>query len=172
MHRTAALTLACVMPMLPATDLGAESPAAAEAAVQEQLAQLNSTMREIVTLLERQIEGHETDLLIKRVELSSRSLIAKKERLRKLKGEAVNLEERGASLARTLEATERQLSEAVEDEALQQLHLEQLKQRLKSVVDRQRDAERELIVLENEVRTEQEDMEMLEAVLDERLDLR
>ncbi len=172
MHRTAAQIITSIMLAMPATHLGAEPSVAAEATAAQQLAQINATMREIVTLLERQIEGQETDLLIKRIELSSRGLAAKKERLRKLRATAADLDERQGSFARTLEASEQELSEAVEDNPLHEVQLEQLRERLKSVADRQRDLERELVVLENEVRTEEEDMEVLEAVLDERLDLR
>ena len=77
-----------------------------------------------------------------------------------------------ATLRTTLEATEQELSGALDVEPAQQVMLEQMEERIKTVSRRRQDLERELVVLENEVRIEEEDMEVLEAVLDDRLGLR
>ncbi len=150
---------------------GAQEPPA-ETSLAAELARLSSSMREIVKLLERQVEGQETSLLIKRVELSGRTLIAKKERLHKARSEAVSLGEQEEGLARLLETLGSELSETAEDDAQQQMQLDMMEQQLRSVKRRRQDLERELMVLENEVAIEEEDMEVFEAVLDERLGLR
>ncbi len=151
---------------------GAQDSTPVGAPVQEELARLNSTMLEIVTLLKKQVEGQETSLLIKRAELNGRNLIAKQERLRKARREAADLEDQEVSLARILETVEQELSEAAENGAHQQLQLDQMEEQLKSVKRRRQDLARELMMLENDVSSEEEDMEVLEAVLDERLGLR
>ncbi len=83
--------IACALLLVPA-DSAAQEPAPVETALEEQLVLLNSTMQEIVKLLEQQVAGQEASLLIKRVELGGRTLIAKKERLRKIKKEAAEFE--------------------------------------------------------------------------------
>lgn len=162
----------CVL-LLALTGLaGAQESPPAEASVQDQLAQLNSTMQEIVNLLKQQIDGQETSLLIKRFELSDRALVAKKERLRKNRSEAASLETEEGSLASMLETMGKELTEAAENDASQLWQLDQMEQRLKSLARRRQDLARELIELENEISTEEEDMEVLEATLDARLGLR
>lgn len=172
MHPTAKWLISCTLLLGSTGSAGAQEPAKVEASLQEQLARLNVTMQEIVTLLEQQVEGQETSLLIKRVELSGRALIAKKERLRKARSEAARLEEEEESLAPMLEAVEEELSEANETGAFSKMQLTQLEQRLKSVQRMRQELARELMVLENEVSTAEEDVEVIEAVLDERLGLR
>ncbi len=151
---------------------GAQESAPAEATLPAELARLNSTMQEIVKLLKQQIEGQESGLLIKRIELSGRTLIAKKERLRKVRSEAASLEEEEESLVQYLEAVEQELAEATENDAHQQMQLMTMEQRLKYAKRRRQELARELMVLENDVAAEEEDMEILEAALDERLGLR
>ncbi len=158
--------------LLPATIANADGAVAPEGSLQEQLAQLNATMQEIATILQRQIEGEETNLLIKRIELSDRSLSSKKDRVRKMRGETGNLKEKELSLATALEAAEEELTDSLEIDRAQQVMLEQLEERLQATKSRRQDLERELVVLESEVRVEEEDMEVLEAILDDRLGLR
>ncbi len=172
MHRTSLLIIASILLLLPTTAMSADETVAADASLQEHFAQLNATMQEIVTLLQRQVEGDETNLLIKRIELSDRSLSAKKDRLQKLRGEVANLKEKEISLSGALEAAEQASTESLETGGAQQVMLDQLENRVQSVTRRRQDLERELVVLENEVRVEEDDMDVLEAVLDERLGLR
>lgn len=173
MFRTSVLFIASFLLALPALRAGAEETAPAGATIGEHLARLNGSLQEIVTLLERQVEGDETNLLIKRVELSDRSLATKKDRLRRLREEAANLQEKELSLSGALEASEEQeLAGTLEVDAAQQVMLDRMEARVKAVARRRQDIERELAVLENEVRLEEEDMEILESVLDERLGLR
>ncbi len=172
MNRTAILLLGSALSLALAGAAGAQEPAETEVSVQDQLAQLNSTMQEIVTLLKQQVQGQETSLLIKRVELSGRALMAKKERVQKAKSQLSNLEDEEASLAPMLEAMEKELSETTDDSAFSQLQTSQLEQRLKSIERKKRDLANELQTLENDVATEEEDMAVVEAVLDERLGLR
>ncbi len=172
MNSTAATFIGSTLLFLLAGHSGAEEPAPAEATLRQELARLNQTMKEIVSLLEQQVHGQETSMLIKRVELSSRTLIAKQERLRKVRSEAAGLEEQEVSFARMLEMFEQEQSETAEAEGFEQLQIEQMALQLKSVKRRRQDLERELMVLENDVATAEEDMEMIESVLDDRLGLR
>ncbi len=171
MNPKAASLIGSVLFML-AGQAGAGEPAPTEATVQQELAVLNRTMKELASLLEQQLHGQETSLLIKRVELSSRTLIAEQERLRKVRSEAAKLAEQEVSFARLLEAIEQEQSETAEAEGYEQSQVEQMELRLNSVKRRRQDMERELMVLENVVATAEADMEMLEAILDERLGLR
>ncbi len=172
MNLKAAWLIASALLFVPAGNSGAQESALVETSIPEELARLNLTMQEIVKLLKQQVEGQDTSLLIKRVELSGRTLIAKKERLRKVKSEAADLEEEEESLTQLLEAFEQQLSEMTENEVHQQMQMGSMEQRLKSVKRRRQELARELMVLENDVATGEEDMAVLEAVLDERLGLR
>lgn len=172
MRRTSLLIIASILLLLPMTVANADDVIAANASLEEHFAQLNATMREIATLLQRQVKGEESNLLIKRIELSGRSLSAKKDRLRKLRGEAANLKEKELSLTSALEAGEQELNDSLENDRVQQVMLEQLEERVRSVKRRRQDLERELVVLESEVRVEEDDVEVLEAILDERLGLR
>ena len=61
---------------------------------------------------------------------------------------------------------------SLEIDRAQQVMLEQMEERLQAIKGRRRDLEREVVVLESEVGVEEEDMEILEAVLDDRLGLR
>ena len=171
MHRIR-VWVSAVVALVPATIAHADGAVAPEGSLQEQLVQLNATMREIATILQRQIEGEETNLLIKRIELSDRSLSSKKDRVRKMRGEAGNLKEKELSLAGALEAADEEFTDSLEIDRAQQVMLEQLEERLQATKRRRQDLERELVVLESEVRVEEEDMEVLEAVLDDRLGLR
>ncbi len=172
MHRTSLFMIAPILLLLPTTFTSADETTATNVSLEEYFAQLNATMQEVVTLLQRQIEGDETNLLIKRIELSDRSLSAMKDRLRKLREEASNLKEKEISLSGALEAAELELTDTLENDGPQQVMLDQLAERVQSINRRRQDLERELVVLENEVRVEEDDIEVLEAVLDERLGLR
>ncbi len=163
--------IACALLLVPA-DSAAQEPAPVETALEEQLVLLNSTMQEIVKLLEQQVAGQEASLLIKRVELGGRTLIAKKERLRKIKKEAAGLADEEESLGQLLEVFEQQLAETTESEEQMEMQLLSMTQRLTTVKRRRQELTRELMVLENDVAAEEEDMEILEAALDERLGLR
>lgn len=173
MFRTSTLLIVSFLLALPPLRADADETASAGAAIEEHLARLNGSLEEIVTLLKRQVESEETNLLIKRVELNDRSLAAKKELLRRMKEKAANLQEKELSLSGALEASEEQeLAGALEIDAAQQVMLDQLEERVRSVAHRRQDVELELAVLENEVRIEEDDMEILESVLDDRLGLR
>lgn len=173
MSRTSAWIIVFFMLAPPALPADTAATAPSGATLEEHLARLSGSLQEIVTLLERQVEGDETNLLIKRIELSDRSLAAKKERLRRMREEAANLQEKELSLSGILEASEEQeVAGTLEMDAAQQVMLDQMEERVRSIARRRQDIERELAVLENEVRIEEEDMEILESVLDDRLGLR
>ena len=171
MRRTSLLIIMPILLLAP-TVTNADETVAAGASLQEHLAQLNVTMREIATLLQRQVEGDETNLLIKRIELSDRSLSSKKDRLQKLREAAANLKEKEISLAGALEAAEQEVNESLENDGMQQVMLEQLEERWQSVKRRRQDHEREVTVLESEVRVEEDDVRVLESILDDRLGVR
>ena len=71
MNPTAASLIAYVSLFALAGHAGAQEPAPAEVTLPQELARLNLTLEKIASLLEQQMQGQETSLLIKRLELSS-----------------------------------------------------------------------------------------------------
>ena len=174
--RTTALVLIVMAAVAGAGPLCSQEPPAAEPTLQEEIARLNLTMRDIVALLEKQVDGQETSLLIKRIELSSQTLSSKQEALRDARADVMRLGEEETLMARRIELVGEALDsrETAGDEVnpYELMQLEQMEAELKSVERRRQDLSREIMELENDVASGEEDMRILKAVLDDRLGLR
>ncbi len=132
-------------------------------------------MKQIAGLLERHVAGQEVDLLIQRVDLANRTLISRREELAKARAEVARLAEEAGPMRSTLEEWQEGMSRAdVNQEIKDNMRFEmaRLERRLEPLESRRKDLERRILELENAVMTHEEDMEILEGVLDQRLGLR
>ena len=155
----------------------AQEPASEPPGLQQEVARLNGTMKEIVRLLEKQIEGQETDLLIRRSQLSNRSLGPAKERLRQARVDLTRLDDEETSYAQAMEMYESerpQLRDATDPEEARRMaaQVEQMKERLEVLETRRQELKREIAELENGVLSREQDMRLLEELIDARLGLR
>lgn len=176
MTRSAAIATLLVAALW-AADARAQEPSPEPPSLQQEIARLNVTLKEIAGLLAKQLEGQETDLLIRRIELGSRSLEPRKERLRLAKASLTDLQGEEKNLVRTLEIMEEQRSKQLdagggESEPWETLQLQQMEDRVETVKRRQQELKREILELENDVAAREEDMRLLEQVIDSRLGLR
>ncbi len=155
----------------------AQEPALEESGLQQEVARLNGIMKEIAGLLLQQVEGQETDLLLRRSELANRGLGPAKERLQEARAELNGLEDEERNLAMMQEMFEAQkaelrgVGESPEEEQVG-VQLEQIEERLEVVETRKRELRREMTELENGVQSREQDLRLLEELIDARLGLR
>lgn len=173
---TAALSATLVVAFLallsiPVFYLNAQEPDAAPRTLQQEMGEINLSLKEIAALLKKHVEGQNVDLLIKRIELNNRTLNSKRGLLSTAQGKTVDLREESNMLTRQLEALERSMENAEEVDPYMGREEDMIEQRLKDVSERRQDLEREIVLLENDVMSEEEDMRILKSVLDERLGL-
>ncbi len=135
-------------------------------------------MREIADLLRRQLETSEGDVYLKRLELGRQKLAPTESELRSAKSRREGVEDEQKSLAAMLSNLEEQESDredvlvpdGTEDQnARMQRELETHLERLR---DKSWELDQKIITLENELARQKEDVEALEAWIDERLGLR
>lgn len=171
---TAALSLAIfALLSIPVFYLSAQSAqelATPERTLQQEMSQLNLTLKEIVALLKQHVDSQEADLLIKRVDLNSRTLTSKREFLRNAKTQVVDLREEENMLTQTLESFEN-MKPNEDVDSYMEIEKSRIEQRIKALQERWQDLEREIVVHENVVMSEEENMRILKDVLDERLGL-
>ena len=175
--KRSALIMTVAMSLATPLWVAAEEPRTAETEVGQELARLNLVIQEIASLLRKQVEGQETDLLIQRLELSQRTLDASRQRLRNARALLAEVELEEASLARRLEAHQEAVSKQ-ESEGLSEpnpfelLLADEMELEIEAKRSQQRELAREIIELENEVAVREEDQDLIEEVVDARLGLR
>lgn len=155
--------------------LTAQEPAPAETTLLDEARQMNKTLAQISKLLQKHVEAQDTDLLIKRFELSGRSLIPQKERLREARESVADLDPEEANLLGVLEAREEELARKgvdAESEPFHDMQTDQMERRIEAIGKRRQSLAREIMVLENEVAAQEEDLALLEDAIDSRLGLR
>ena len=163
---TAALVATCLM---------AQEPASVDKTLLDEATRMNQTLAQIASLLQKHVEAQDTDLLIKRFELSGRSLIPQKERLRKARESVADLDAEEADLAGVLEAQEEELASEgldAESEPYHKLQVSQMERRVEAIQERRQTLAREIMELENEVAAREEDLAILRDAIDSRLGLR
>ena len=148
------LMLVLALPSLFATVVGAqETSGVSMPSIESQLERLNQNIERIATLLERSLEGQQLELLMQRVEVGASRLAVAEKNLRdarttraQLGNEKWEIEARLAQMADELDrgTLEMPLEEMEHYTRELDLQLQLLKERL-------RDADRQIIELENEV---------------------
>lgn len=175
MKKTMALVMALAAASLVTSDLIAQEPAPAETTLLEEATQLNRTLAQIASLLQKHVESQDSELLIKRIELSGRRLIPMKERLRKANTELADLESQEADIVGMLEAQKEEMARdggAAEADPYQVMSMEQMERRVEAIPGKTQELAREIMELENDVAVHEEDLKILEEVIDARLGLR
>ena len=175
MKKSMAFLTALAAATLVTSDLTAQEPAAAESTLLGEAVKLNRTLAQIASLLEKHVESRDTELLIKRIELSSGRLGPMKERLRQARAELTNLGDEEVHLVGMLEAQKEEAArkgEAAEANLYEAVQLEQIELRLEALPERKRELGREILELENDVAVQEEDLKVLEDAIDSRLGLR
>lgn len=168
-----ALAAAAVLP--PA--LAQEEPPAPGRTLQQEMAEVNRTLREIVDLMRLSLERHELDVLIRRLELYSRSLAPREQELRRAQAnkESVEqeLERMEAFMAQLEEEMARDAETGLEapDSGLERQRAD-FETHQKLLKDRRWNLEQRIIELENDLTDRRRQIEALEEVVDERLGLR
>ena len=152
MKTSTALAAALAATALVTSYLTAQEPAAAEeTTLLEEAVRLNRTLAQIASLLQKQVKGQDTELLIQRIELSGRRLGPMKERLRQARSALTDLEDEELNLAGVLEAMREEMAregEAEEAEPYQVMQLEQMERRAEAIPERRRELGREIMELE------------------------
>jgi chromosome segregation ATPase len=152
--------------------LAAQAPPAAPAdPVAAELARLNATLEEIVTLLRRQGDNDELALVIKRVELAEARLAEAERRLAAAEGNRRSLETEGTQIELRLKMMASEIEQrggdvpAAEVEAMttaMEAELRRMRQRAGEVAS-------EIAALEGEVATRRREVEEWKTLLDRRL---
>jgi chromosome segregation ATPase len=160
----------------PADDIS--SPAAgASAVLLQEMARLNHSLEEISGLLSLLLDGQEVDILMKRMQFKERRLAQVESEMRSRRSESEHLQEDIKQMEAYREELELRAESGAqggleppnpEDESMRR-HLDAELERL---VERADSLYQQAVELENEVGTLRDEYEILEEMLDERLDLR
>ncbi len=156
----------------------AQEPATASATTLEQeLTQLNQTMREIAELMRTYIARQEVDMILKRIELHRRYLNPLEEELRRTRSTKENMEEEIERMSAMIIEMEEQIAREDSDgldpaDSPARQAIDRMELHLKLTKDRQWTLEQRVLSLENDLSSRRQEMEALEEIADEQLGLR
>lgn len=140
-------------------------------ALQTELRRLNKNIERIATLLERSVEGQQLDLLIQRVEMGSNRLSLAEQSLRSAKISRAAIDDQ----KREIDARLGQLAEEIDvgtlDMPVEELerYTRELGLQLKLLKEKVRDADRQILELENEVMNQRDRVRDWQDYIDEKL---
>jgi chromosome segregation ATPase len=156
----------------------ASTPAAETAAVLvQEMARLNRSLEEISGLLSLLLDGQEVDILMKRMQFKERQLARLESEMKSRRSESEHLQDEIKQLEAYREEIEMAAENRVqggldtpdpEDERIRR----QIEAERERVTERSDSVYRQVVELENEVSELREEYEILEEMLDERLELR
>jgi chromosome segregation ATPase len=159
------------------TDDSSSPSAGASAALLQEMTRLNQSLEEISGLLVLLLDGQEVDILMKRMQFKERRLAQVESELRSRRSEYENLQEEikqmeGYREEMEIEAANRDQggldSTNSEDERIRR----QIEAEMERITERSESIYRQVAELENRVGELREEYEILEEMLDERLELR
>ncbi len=163
-----------LLALAPALMAAAEDQAQPAPTIEGELARLNRTLERIVGLLERQVEGQQLELTMRRIEVASslsRSLAEELRRAREQRAaheeERTRVQGRLASLAEAIESGD----ESVFGTSPAQLkqYTDQMGLELKLATDRIRDLDLRIAELENELASRRQEIRAWQDLVDRRL---
>jgi chromosome segregation ATPase len=176
--RRAGLALVVILLTLGGGALAAEpSPAASAAALEllaREVAGMRASLERIAHRLDELSAGQEIDLLLRRIALRERRLETPTAELRRLRGQLASAQEERMQLALYLESLAEEVTRGQlggEDVAELQDEGEQVEALLEGRLAEIDSIEVRIIPLENEIAEAREEIEILEEILDERLEL-
>ena len=139
--------------------------------LQGEIQLLNRNIERIATLLERSVEGQQLELLIQRVEMASSRLSLAEQTLHSAKSSRANLDDEKRELEMRLDQLAGQLDTGEIDMSLEDMerYTQELGLQLKLLNERVRDADRQIIELENEVMNQRDNVHDWQDYIDEKL---
>ena len=139
--------------------------------LQGEIQLLNRNIERIATLLERSVEGQQLELLIQRVEMASSRLSLAEQTLHSAKSSRANLDDEKRELEMRLDQLAGQLDTGEIDMSLEDMerYTQELGLQLKLLNERVRDADRQIIELENEVMNQRDNVRDWQDYIDEKL---
>lgn len=144
-------------------------------AVQQDVAELNRSVKELVALLREYLTRQQVDLMFKRIELCFQKMGPIQEELRGLRArrsdDEVELNQLRTALA-AREALEPQEEPKADEDLERDVRKVQLEAEIKSLRNRISQADQRILQLENELAQEQRNVQSWEAVIDQRLNPR
>jgi chromosome segregation ATPase len=153
-----------------------EEPAPPEqVSPQEELRRLNATLREIADLLRQHLERQETDVFLRRLDLSYQRLAPLENELRSARSEKEGVAAEMENMAHMLAAAEEQIeqeSSVLEGDDGSQRMKREIEARVEQLKRREWQLEQQIVELENRLARRLEDVQALEEWIDERLGLR
>ncbi len=146
------LTLALPL-LLGVAARGQEELDTSQATLHSQLERLNDNIERIAMLLERSLQGQQLDLLIQRVEMGASRLAVAEQNLRSAQATRATLDNEKSEIEARLTQMASELDRGTLDMTLEEIeqYTRELDLHLQLLKDRLRDADREIIELENEV---------------------
>jgi predicted nucleic acid-binding Zn-ribbon protein len=160
--------LALPLALLPLAAAAQAPPVPADPGTE--LARINATLKEIVTLLKGQADLQGLDLLMKRVQLSESQLAEHERRLRGSESELRSLESERGNLEMRLKMFTSQVEKAPKEDFPQlELVSAQAEEELKRVRQRIAHLRPEIVALEGDVQSRRDDLRSWQSVLDRRL---
>lgn len=141
------------------------------AALQSELQRLNKNIERIALLLERSVESQNLDLLIQRVEMGSSRLSLAEQNLRSAQMSRSSIEDEKRELEARLGQLADELDSGTIDMPVEELerYTRDLGLHLTLLKERVRDADRQIIELENEVMSQRESVRDWQDYIDEKL---
>jgi len=123
------------------------------ATLHSQLERLNDNIERIAILLERSLQGQQLDLLIQRVEMGASRLAVAEQNLRSAQTTRASIDNEKSEIEARLTQMAEELDRGNPDMTLEEIeqYTRELDLHLQLLKDRLRDADREIIELENEV---------------------
>jgi chromosome segregation ATPase len=152
-----------------------ESAPPEEVSPQEELRRLNATLREIADLLRQHLERQETDVFLRRLDLSYQRLAPLENELRSARSEKEGVAAEAENLASMLASAEEQIeqeSSVLEVDDGSQRMKREIEARVEQLRRREWQLEQQIVELENRLARRLEDVQALEEWIDERLGLR
>lgn len=130
-----------------------QAPATEGQALQGELRRMNKNIERIATLLERSVEGQNLELLMQRVEMGSSRLSVAEQNLRGAQTSRASIDDERREIEMRLAQLAGDLDSGTIDMPLEEIErfTQELDLQLRLLKDKVREADREIIALENEV---------------------
>lgn len=150
---------------------GQEDPDESAATLHSQLERLNDNIERIAKLLERSLQGQQLELLIQRVEMGASRLAVAEQNLRSAQSTRTAIDNEKSEIEARLTQMADELDRGNMEMPLEEIeqYTRQLDLQLKLLTDRLRDADREIIELENEVMRQRGNIRDWQDYIDEEL---
>lgn len=151
-----------------------QAPPPEAATLQSEIARLNQSIAQLVTMLRENMERQRLDLMLRRVEILHLDLAPLQEELRSARADKRSLEEEQMRLQTLFNDLEQQMSRSHDDAQVLRTSEEDqrehdLKVQLKFLAGRVDSAEQRIVELENELADKRRQIDFFEGIVDNRM---